>query len=166
MERLRQETLNLSCTVNRNLILLGKLLHAKDCNDILKLCIFLQNLLNTACRLIMLLADNVLLQNTRIGFQRIDCRINSLLHNLSGKHRCRIQMGESSRRSRISQIIRRHIDCLYRSNGTVLCRCDPLLKLTNLIGKRRLISYCGRHTSQQGGHLRTRLYKTEDIINE
>ena len=69
-------------------------------------------------------------------------------------------------RSRVSQVICRYINSLYRCDRTVLGRGDTLLKSAHLCLQRRLISYCGRHTSQQSRYLRTCLSETENIINK
>ena len=86
MEWLREETLNLSCTVNRHLILLRKLFHTENCDDILQLLVLLKNLLHTARYLVMLFSDDILLQNTGAGLQRVNRRINTLLYDLSRKN--------------------------------------------------------------------------------
>ena len=75
-------------------------------------------------------------------------------------------MGERRRRSRVGQVVRRHIDCLNGSNGTVLRGSDTLLKFTDIRCQCRLISYCGRHTAQQRGNLGACLHETEDIVDE
>ena len=45
-------------------------------------------------------------------------------------------------------------------------RGDALLQGAHLIGQVRLVSHGGRHTTQQGGHLRTSLGETEDVVDE
>ena len=87
MEWLRQETLDLSGTVYGNFVFFRQFLHTKDSNDILQFCIFLKNFLYFAGCFIMLFAYNVLFQNTGTGFQRINSRVNSLFHNLTGQYR-------------------------------------------------------------------------------
>ena len=114
----------------------------------------------------MFLTNNICLQDTGSRLKRIYSRINTLLNDLTGKNRCRIQMSKCCCRSRVSQVIGRYIYGLYGCNGSFLGRCDPLLKLTHLSCQCRLVSYCGRHTSKQSGNLRSCLYKTEDIINK
>ena len=69
-------------------------------------------------------------------------------------------------RSRVCQVIRRHIDCLYRCNRTVLCGCNSLLQCAHLRLQCRLISYSGWHTAKQCGYLRTCLCETENIVDE
>ena len=73
-------------------------------------------------------------------------------------------MSKSRSRRRVGHIIRRHIYSLNRSNGTFLCRSNSLLHCTHFTRKRRLITHCRRHTSQQSRNFRTGLSKTEYII--
>ena len=75
-------------------------------------------------------------------------------------------MGKCGSRSRVSQVIRRHIYSLNRGNRPLLCRGDTLLQGAHLRSQSRLISYRGRHTSQQSGYLGACLGKTENIINK
>ena len=69
-------------------------------------------------------------------------------------------------RSRVGQVIGRDIDSLYRCDRTVTRRGNTLLQRADLIRQRRLIANGGRHTAHQGGHLRTCLYITEDVVYE
>ena len=75
-------------------------------------------------------------------------------------------MGEGSRRSRVCQVIGRHINSLYGSYGTVLCGSDSLLQFTHFIGQSRLVTYCGRHTAKEPRKPQNQLGETEDVINE
>ncbi len=56
----------------QSFILFGKFFHTKDCDDILQLFVTLQNLLYTTGNFVMLLTDDIRLQNTGVGFQRIN----------------------------------------------------------------------------------------------
>ena len=58
--------------------------------------------------------------------------INTLFHDLTGQYTRRIQMCERSRRSRVSQVICRHVNCLYRGDRTVLGMCPLLRADTNV----------------------------------
>ena len=166
MERLRKEFLDLSCTKYSIFIFVRELFHTKDCNDVLQLFVFLKDFLYTTCYFVMLFTYNICFKNTGCRFQWIYGRVNTLLNDLTGKNcRC-IQMCECCCRCRVSQVIGRYINCLYRSNGSGCCGCDTLLQFTHLCSQSRLVTYCGRHTSKKCGYLGTCLYKTEDIINE
>ena len=68
-------------------------------------------------------------------------RINTLLYDLSGKNGCCIQMSKCSCRSRVSQVIGRYIDSLYRCYRTILSRSDTFLKFTHLSSQCWLITY-------------------------
>merc|ERR1719245_2117095 len=79
LERLREESLDLSCSSNLQLVLLRQLVHAQDSNDILQRLIVLQDLLNTSSNLVMLSSNNVGVHDTTGGIQGVHCRINSTL---------------------------------------------------------------------------------------
>ena len=74
VERLGKETLDLSCTAYGELVLVGKLVHAHDSDDILKLGVSLENVLYGSCSLVMLLTDNVGAEYSRCGIKRIHGR--------------------------------------------------------------------------------------------
>ena len=80
----------------------------------------------------MLLTYDSGIQDTGCGLQRVYCGIDSQFYDRTGQNRGGIQMCECGRRCRVCQVIRRHIDCLYGSNGSVLGGCDTLLQRTHL----------------------------------
>ena len=142
VETLGHEILNLSGSVNRLLVIVAEFVHTHDRDDILQLSVSLQNLLhafgdivvllandrrrqNTACRI---LANDRRRQNTACRIERIYSRINTLGSDIAGQNRSRVQMRKSRRRRRICKVIGRNINCLYRSDGSLLGRCDPFLK--------------------------------------
>ena len=141
MEWLGKELLDLSCTEYSTLILFRKLFHTKNSDDVLKFFIFLKDFLYFTCYFIMFFTYNIRLQNTGSGFQRVNGRINTLLYDLSGKNGCCIQMSKCSCRSRVSQVIGRYIDSLYRCYRTILSRSDTFLKFTHLSSQCWLITY-------------------------
>ena len=127
----------------------AKLVHTHDGDDILQFLISLQDLLYFSCYLIMLLSYHITVSEYGSWIpadQQPDKYPDSTIS--TGKNRCRIQMGKCSCRSRVCKVIGRHINSLNRSNRTLLCRSDSLLKCTHLGCQCRLITYCGRHTSQ------------------
>ena len=75
-------------------------------------------------------------------------------------------MSKGCRGRGIRQIVRRNIDCLYRSNGAVPGRGDALLKSPHLRLKRRLIAHGARHSAKERGYLGARLCETEYVVNE
>ena len=58
-KRLREETLNLACARNGQFVFIGKLVHTHNSDNILKLCITLENILYISCNLVMLFAYDV-----------------------------------------------------------------------------------------------------------
>lgn len=58
MEGLREELLNLTGTVDRKALLLGQLVHTQNGNDVLKVGVLLQELLDLDGDTVVLLADD------------------------------------------------------------------------------------------------------------
>src|SRR5690606_32826562 len=77
-----------------------------------------------------------------------------------------IEVSKCRCRSRIGQVIRRHIDRLYGSNGSGFCRGNTLLHRTHLSGQGRLITHRRRHPSQKGRYFGTCLGKAENVVDE
>ena len=105
-------------------------------------------------------------QDTAGRIKRINGRINTLAGNFTGKYRRGIQMGKCRCRSRVGQVIGRHVNSLYRCDGSLSCGSNTLLQCAHLGCQRRLVSYCGRHTAKQSRNLGTCLRKSENIIDE
>ena len=64
VERLRQELLDLSCTVYDLLILFLEFLHTEDRDDILQFSVTLERFLNSSCYFIVLFTYNFSFQDT------------------------------------------------------------------------------------------------------
>ena len=112
----------------------------------------------------MFLTDNMRIEDTGCRSQWVYSRVNTKLCNLTVEHGRRVQMAESSCRSRVCQVIGRHIYSLYRSNRTFTGRSDTFLHGAHFRSQCRLVTNGGRHTSQKSGYFRTGLRKTENII--
>mmetsp|Transcript_2792 Transcript_2792/g.10054 ORF Transcript_2792/g.10054 Transcript_2792/m.10054 type:complete len:308 (+) Transcript_2792:263-1186(+) len=166
MERLRQETLHLPGTCHCHLILLRQFVHTQDRNNILQVLFVLQNLLNATSRIVVLLSKNVSTKHARGGIEWIHSRVNAQLCDGSGKHRSGIQVRKRGRRSRIRQIISRHINSLHGSDRSILCGRNTFLKTSQIRGERRLVSDSRRDTPQQSRHLRVGLCKAENVVHE
>ncbi len=72
---LRKESLHTTGTVHCKLVLIGQFVHTEDCDNVLKFLVTLKYLLHTLCTLIMLLAYDKRVEDTRCGTQRIDSRM-------------------------------------------------------------------------------------------
>ena len=166
MERLTQEALDLTSTIYDDLLIFGKFFHTQNSNDVLKVLISLENLLYTNCNFIVLFTNNFWIECTRSRFQWVNCRINTLFCDGAVKNRLSIQVGKGRCRSRVSQVVCRNINCLYRSNRTSLGRGNTFLKVAHLRCQSWLITYCGRHTAEQCRYLRTSLGETEDVVDK
>ena len=97
----------------------------------------------------MLLTNNVRIENAGGRVKRINGRINTELSNLPGKNNGAVQMGKGGGRRRVGQVVRRHVDALYRSNGSLGGRGDAFLQSTEVGGQGRLITNGRRYTAEQ-----------------
>ena len=89
----------------------------------------------------MRLAHNQRVEDTRGRTQRVYGRIDTERCNLTGKLSGSIQVSKGGSWSRVGQVIGRHINGLYRGDGTILGRSDSLLHGTHLRSQRWLITY-------------------------
>lgn len=165
-EGLRQESLDLSSSLDGQLVSLGQLIHTKNGNDILKRLVGLEGLLDVRGNIVVLLSDNIDIQKSRLGIKRVDSGVDTKLGNRSGQHSGGVKMGEGGSRGRIGQIIGRHVDGLDGSDGTLLGGGNSLLEGTHIGGQSGLVTDSGGNSTKQSGHLGTGLGESENVVNE
>ena len=76
--------------------------------------VVLEDLLDSSGASVVLVTDDVGVENTGGGVKRVDGGVNAQLGDTAGQHGGRVQMGEGRGRSRVSQIVGRHVDGLAR----------------------------------------------------
>src|SRR5690606_7333732 len=76
------------------------------------------------------------------------------------------KVGEGGGRRRVSQVIRRYVYGLDGGDGTGLGGGNTLLQDTHLLSQSRLVTYRGRHTTQQRGYFGTGQGVTVDVVDE
>jgi peptide chain release factor 1 len=111
-------------------------------------------------------ADNGWVKHTGGGVEGIDSGVNTELGKGTGEHSCGVQVSECSGWCGIGQIVSGHIDGLHRSDGTCLGSGDTFLEGTEICGQSGLIADSRWNTTKKGGHLRTGLGESEDIVDE
>mmetsp|Transcript_48813 Transcript_48813/g.76186 ORF Transcript_48813/g.76186 Transcript_48813/m.76186 type:complete len:282 (+) Transcript_48813:149-994(+) len=166
VERLRHELLDLTGAGNGELVVLRQLIHTKDGNDILKILVILEGLLDLTGELVVLLSNNTGVEHTGGGVKRVNSRVDSQLSDTAGQHGSSVQMSECGGRGRIGQIISGHVDGLHGGDRSLLVGGDTLLEATQIGSEGRLISDSGWDTSKKSGHLGVGLGEAEDIVNE
>ena len=114
----------------------------------------------------MLFANDQRVELTRGGVERVNGRIDTQLGNLTGQYDSRVKVREGGRRRRIGQVIRGDVDGLHGSDRASLGRSDAFLQDAHLFRQSRLITYRGRHTTQQCGHFGPRQGVTIDVVDE
>merc|ERR1719163_1443097 len=142
IEGLREELLDLTGTSDGQLISLVKLVHTKDSNDISKVLVVLEGLLDALGSVVMLFANNTRIKDTRVRVKRIHRWVDSKLCNWTGKHSGGVQMSESGGCS------------------------NTLLEPSKISSQGWLITDSGWDTSKKGRHLRVSLGESEDVVNK
>jgi peptide chain release factor 1 len=165
-ERLAQETLELTGTLDGELVSLRQFVHTQNGNDILEGLVLLEHLLDTGSGVVVLLADNTGVEHTGLGVERVDGRVDTQLGDTTGQHSGGVQVSEGGGGSRVSQIVSGHVDGLDGGNGTLGGGGNTLLHTTHVDGQGGLVTDGRGDTTQKGRHLRTGLGETEDVVNE
>src|SRR4029450_1597378 len=71
-ERLREEALNAAGAADGQLVLFRQLVDPENRDDVLEVLVTLQHLLDGACDIVVLIADDARIENARRRRQRID----------------------------------------------------------------------------------------------
>ena len=130
-EGLGQEPLDLAGAGDGDLVVLGELIHTENGDNVLERLVVLQNLLHGTGNSVVLLADNVLVKDTRRRVKGVDGGVDACtpvnsekdkrgskrteLSNAAGQHSGGIKMGESGSWGGIRQVIGGHVDGLKRA---------------------------------------------------
>jgi hypothetical protein len=101
-----------------------------------------------------------------VGGERIHGRIDAQLGEGTLKHDGGVKVGEGVGRSRVGQVIRRHVNGLEGGDGTLLGGGDALLHGAHFGGEGGLVTHGGRRAAEEGGHFGTGLGETEDVVDE
>ena len=80
----------------------------------------LKNLLHSTCNLVMLLADNVWVEDSRRGVEWVDGGVDAQLGNASWQHSRGIEVSKRRGRGRVCQVVSWHVDCLHTNSS--LCQ--------------------------------------------
>src|SRR4051794_13883674 len=111
-ERLRQEALDPTGPVDQDAVLLGQLVDAQDGDDVLQVLVALEDLLHAAGDVVVVLAQVARVEDPRGRVERVDSRIDAELGDRPREHRRRVEVGERRVRSRVGDVVGRHVDRL------------------------------------------------------
>src|SRR6266481_6392023 len=164
--RLRKEFFDLACPRHGALVFIGKFFDAQDGDDVLQVLVALKNRFYPARDGIVLRTDDARIENARRAGQRIDGRIDAAFHDLPAEVGCSIQVCKRRGRSRVRVVVRWNVNGLHGSDRAALGRSDALLQFANFRVEVWLVTDSGRHAPEKSGNFRTRLHKTENVINE
>jgi peptide chain release factor 1 len=166
LERLRQETLQLTGAEDDQTIILRQLIHTKNGNDILEGLVLLEGGLDTTGNVVVLEADNIRLEKIGGGVEGVDGGVDTQLSNLTGQDGGGVQVSEGGGRGRIGQIIGRDVDGLDGGNGTLGGGGNTLLEGSHIGGEGGLVTDGGGNTTEKSRHFRTGLGESENVIDE
>ena len=113
-ERLRHEALNSARAAHDELVLFRELVHAEDRDDVLELLVALQNALHVGCYLIVAVADELRVEDSRRRSERIDGGIDAELRDRARQHDRRVEVRKGGRRRRIGDVVGGNVDRLHR----------------------------------------------------
>src|SRR3954462_12613901 len=108
-ERLRQEAFDLAGAGDGDLVLFAQFVHAENGDDVLQRFVFLQDLLDHARGLVVLVADDQRGEHARGRIQRVHRGINALFRDRAVEVGRRVEMGEGRRRRRIGVVVGRNV---------------------------------------------------------
>ena len=165
-EGLAHETLDLTGTLDGELVLFRELVHTKNGDDVLERLVVLEELLDTSGNVVVLTADNGGVKHTGLGVEGVDGGIDTKLGDTTGQHSGGVQVGEGGGGGRVSQVIGGHVDGLDRGNGTLLGGGNSLLHDTHVGGKGGLVTDGGGDTTEKSRGLGTGLGETENVVDE
>src|SRR5262249_38052013 len=126
--------------------------HAENGDDVLQRLVALQRFLNRARRVVVLLPDDVHVENTRGGIERIDRRINALRGDVARENGGGVQVRERGGRRGVGQVVGGHVDGFHRGEGALGGRGYALLHGAHFGRQRRLIADRRRNTTQERRH--------------
>ena len=82
------------------------------------------------------------------------------------RHRGGVEVGEHRRRSRVGEVVGRHVDRLDRGDRALAGRRDSLLEVAHLRLQGRLVADRGGHPPEQRRDLGAGLDEPEDVVDE
>ena len=156
----------LAGAVDGELLVLGKLVHAQDGDDVLQVLVLLQDLLHADRHAVVLLADDFRVEGARGGLERVDRGVDAELGDGARQNRLGVEVGERRGRGRVGQVVGGHVDGLHRGDGPGGGGADALLQVAHLGCQRGLVAHGGRHAAQKGGNLGAGLREAEDVVDE
>src|SRR5574343_244415 len=166
VERLRQETLNLTRTGNGQLVFRRQFVHTQNRDDVTQFLVALQRHLHGTGNRVVLFTNDLRIELAGGGVERIDSRVDTQRGDVTRQHYRGVQVQEGGSRGRIGQVIGRHIHGLDGGDRAHLGRGDTLLQTAHFFGQGRLVAHRGRHTTQQSGHFGTGQRVAVDVVHE
>ena len=165
-KRLRQELRDAPRPADGLLVLVGKLVHAENRDDVLEFLVALQHRLHAAGHIVVLLADDEGVELPRGGVERVHRRVNAKRGDIPGQHHLGVEVGEGGGGRGVGEVVRGDVDRLHRSDRARLGRGDALLQGAHFLGEGRLVAHGRRHAPEQRRHFGSGERVAVDVVDE
>ena len=165
-ERLRKVLLDFARARHRLLVFFAQLFDAQDGDDVLQVFVALQDGLDRARHIVVLLAQYARVEDARERLQRVHRRVEAQLGHLAREHQSGVQVRESGGGGGVGEVVGGDVDGLHRRDRTFLGGGDALLQLAQLAGQVGLVAHRRGHAPQQRRDFRARLHEAEDVVDE
>ena len=166
MEGLGEEALDFAGAEDGEFVFGGKLVHAENRDDVLKVLVALEHLLHAAGDAVVFFADDFGSECLRGRCERIDGWEERLLGERTLEHDGGVEVSEGVGGGGVGEVVRRHIDRLDRGDRAFVGRGDPLLEGGHFLGEGWLVTHGRWGTAKERGNFGSGLRETEDVVDE
>ena len=105
-----------SCACYHEFVFVGEFVNAEDGDDVLQFVVFLKELLDGLCGVVVLFAYDIGVKDSRGGLQGVYGGVYAQLCDFTGKYRCGVQERERSCRCGVGKVVGGDVYGLYRGD--------------------------------------------------
>ena len=164
--RLCEEALDAAGAADGLLVLFRELLGAEDGDDVLEVLVALEDGLDTAGRVVVLLADDERIEDSRERGERVDGRVEALLDERALERDHGVEVAEGRDDAGVGVVVGGDVDRLEAGDRAALGGRDALFEVAHVGGERGLVADGGRHTSEERGDFHVREDVAVDVVDE
>ena len=166
LEGLGEEPLHPASSLNRQLLVVGQLLLAKDGDDVLEVLVLLQDPLDSRGDPVVLLSHDAGIEGAARRVERVHGGVDADLGEGARERHGRPEVGEGGRDRRIGEVVRGDVDGLDRGDRALPRGGDALLEIAHLRGQGGLVSHRARHPPEQRRDFGPGQDVAEDVVDE
>src|SRR5690606_39505032 len=142
-----------TCTGNSLLVFRRQLVHTQNRDNVAQFLVALQCLLNATGDLIMLFANDLRVELTAGGVERVNGRINTQRCNVTRQHDGGVEVKEGRCGRRVGEVIGGNLLSLERSDLARLGGRNKLIKITQVYFEPKLMKEGSLHPRRPVDHL-------------